>query len=128
MRRLNKKGQSIMEYAVTIGLVIGAITAMQLYVRSGLQARIKDLSDNAAIYIQDNVKENGTAVFTGTNKIFGTDSTALTGYEPYVSTSLTTTSGSGTEKGIDASTGGARTLTGATRERTGTTTYKKVGE
>jgi len=51
LRRLHK-GQSTAEYAIVIGLVIGAAVAMQIYVKRGLQAKVKvatDFNDSAAV-------------------------------------------------------------------------------
>ena len=46
MRTLNnRKGQNTAEYAILIAVVIGAIVAMQLYVKRGLQGKVKDVSD-----------------------------------------------------------------------------------
>ncbi len=45
-RKLNrKKGQNTAEYAVLIALVIGAVIAMQVYVKRALQARVYDASN-----------------------------------------------------------------------------------
>ena len=41
----NRKGQSMAEYAIVLTVVIGAIVAMQLYVKRGLQAKVKDVTD-----------------------------------------------------------------------------------
>ncbi len=46
MLRKLKKAQTTAEYAILIGLVIGALVAMQTYVRRGLQGRIKDVVDH----------------------------------------------------------------------------------
>lgn len=43
---MTRKGQSTAEYAVMVGLVIAAIVAMQIYVRRGLQAKVRDVTDN----------------------------------------------------------------------------------
>jgi hypothetical protein len=40
-----RKGQSTAEYAIVIGLVIGAAVAMQVYVKRGLQGKVKDATD-----------------------------------------------------------------------------------
>ncbi len=40
-----KKGQSIAEYAVLLSLVIAAAVAMQIYVKRGIQAKIKSGTD-----------------------------------------------------------------------------------
>lgn len=45
MLRLMRKGQSTAEYAIVIGLVIGAAVAMQIYVKRGIQAKVKDAVD-----------------------------------------------------------------------------------
>jgi len=45
-RYLRKKvGQNTAEYAILVGVVIAGVVAMQLYVRRGMQARIKDAVD-----------------------------------------------------------------------------------
>ena len=45
MLLLMRKGQSTAEYAIVIGLVIAAAVAMQVYVKRGLQAKIKAGTD-----------------------------------------------------------------------------------
>ena len=45
MLRLTHKGQSTAEYAIVIGLVIAAAVAMQIYVKRGLQAKVKLATD-----------------------------------------------------------------------------------
>ena len=45
MLRLMRKGQSTAEYAIVIGLVIAAAVAMQVYVKRGIQGKIKDAVD-----------------------------------------------------------------------------------
>jgi len=45
MLRLLRKGQSTAEYAIVIGLVIAAAVGMQLYVKRGIQAKVKDAVD-----------------------------------------------------------------------------------
>lgn len=45
-RRLyNRKGQSTGEYALIFAIVLGAIVAMQTYVKKELQGRVKDAAD-----------------------------------------------------------------------------------
>ncbi len=44
-RLLGKKGQSITEYAIMVSIVIGALIAMQTYVRNSLSAKIKLAAD-----------------------------------------------------------------------------------
>jgi hypothetical protein len=45
MLRRKKIGQSTAEYAIVIGLVIAAAVAMQVYVKRGIQAKVKDAVD-----------------------------------------------------------------------------------
>ena len=45
MLRRRKTGQSTAEYAIVIGLVIAAAVAMQVYVKRGIQAKIKGAVD-----------------------------------------------------------------------------------
>lgn len=42
---MNRKGQSIIEYAVILGLVVAGLTAMQVYIKRGIQAGIKVAAD-----------------------------------------------------------------------------------
>ncbi len=42
---LKKKAQSIVEYAILIGLIAAAVVAMQIYVKRGLQAKIAGAVD-----------------------------------------------------------------------------------
>ncbi|MBI3319020.1 MAG: hypothetical protein HYZ89_00305 [Candidatus Omnitrophica bacterium] len=43
----NAHGQSTAEYAVMLGVVVAAIVGMQIYVKRGMNARLKDASDSA---------------------------------------------------------------------------------
>jgi hypothetical protein len=40
-----KKGQNTAEYAILIGVIVAAAIAMQIYIRRGMQARIRDAVD-----------------------------------------------------------------------------------
>lgn len=42
---MNSKGQSIIEYTTIIGLVVIALSAMQVYIKRGIQAGIKIAAD-----------------------------------------------------------------------------------
>lgn len=102
MFRLTRKGQSTAEYAIVIGLVIAAIVAMQVYVKRGLQGRVKDAVD---------YRDSGDSVTGKTVQ-----------YEPYYTqSSMTSTQAvSDTEK---TATGGGVSRTGeTTASRTGTQT------
>jgi len=47
LTHLNKRAQSTAEYVIVLALVVGAVIAMQTYVKRGLQGRIKDVVDKA---------------------------------------------------------------------------------
>ena len=106
LRRL-KKGQSTAEYAVVIGLVIAAAVAMQVYVKRGIQGKIKD-----------------AVGFSSTDATSGVTIGNTTQYEPYyLSQSLNTSSDSAT--GATMGTAGVvnRNITGnEVTSRTGTVT------
>lgn len=44
-KRLGKRAQSTAEYAILIALVIGAALAMQIYVKRGMQGKVKTTVD-----------------------------------------------------------------------------------
>lgn len=77
--KLNKKAQTTAEYAILIAIVVGAVIAMQVYVRRGLQGRIRDVVD----YTSDVTADLGGQ---------GTDfSFTAAQYEPYYAASETAT-------------------------------------
>ena len=43
----SRRGQNTAEYAILIGVIVAAAIAMQIYIRRGMQARIKDAVDFA---------------------------------------------------------------------------------
>ena len=68
MLRRSRRGQSTAEYAIVIGLVIAAVLAMQVYVRRGVQAKIKDATgynDPAATMLTTSQFEPQYATTTG---------------------------------------------------------------
>lgn len=60
-----KRGQSTAEYVIVLSLIVGAVVAMQIYIKRGLQGRIRD-----AVDFTDNNTTSGLH-FTGNQ------------YEPY---------------------------------------------
>lgn len=113
----NRKGQNAAEYALLFAVVIGVFSAMQIYTRRALQARIKAGTDNIPSTIIAQAQGDDKSG-TLTN-IFGTD----TQYEPYYlkygSYSSTGNSNDGRETGTVTHEGGVRELSGATNQRTG---------
>lgn len=55
LRPLWFRGQSTAEYAVLFGVVIAAIVAMQVYVKRGINARLKDASNSATSAVATNL-------------------------------------------------------------------------
>jgi len=81
-RRLGKRGQTTAEYAILIALVVGAAMAMQIYVKRGLQGRVKDVVDHTGA---GGEVGNATLSFSAAQ------------YEPYYVTSTGTTSQTATD-------------------------------
>ena len=42
----NKRGQSTLEYAVLIVVIIGALLTIQVYIKRGVQGRLKSAADD----------------------------------------------------------------------------------
>lgn len=105
----NRKAQNTMEYAIIIALVIGVFSAMQIYLKRGMQARIKAGTDTIPGIV---------ATEAGKADLFGTAAQ----YEPYYTRegaySMTTETKEGTERGTASEAGGVRDLSGATTKRT----------
>jgi len=68
LRSRSKKGQNTAEYAILIGVIVAAAIAMQVYIRRGVQARMKDAVD----FTQTADDDAGGNVFSGNLQ-----------YEPY---------------------------------------------
>ncbi|MFC1631561.1 hypothetical protein ACFL2I_03300 [Candidatus Omnitrophota bacterium] len=52
-RLYDRKGQSTGEYALVFAIILGAIVAMQTYVKRGMQGRVKDGTDYMASETSD---------------------------------------------------------------------------
>ena len=100
MLRRKRLGQSTAEYAIVIGLVIAAALAMQIYVKRGLQGKVKDAVD---------YKDSGDSV-TG----------KTTQYEPYYTQSSMSSTQAATNKENVATGGGVSRTEETTATRTGT--------
>ena len=54
---LHRKGQSTMEYAILIIIIIGALLAVQVYIKRGIQGKMKSSADDIGQqYSPDNTK------------------------------------------------------------------------
>ena len=69
MMRSNRTGQSTAEYAIVLGVVITALVAMQMYVKRGINAKVKNVTDHLT-----------TQVGSGDLPLKGAQ---LSQYEPY---------------------------------------------
>ncbi len=100
----NKKAQTTAEYAVLIGLVVAALLAMQVYVKRGLQGRLRDATDRVAT-------QNPEVGMTNQ-------------YEPYyLSSSFDSTRDTNESETTVEGGGVTRALTQDESRRTGTVTY-----
>lgn len=46
MRLRNKRAQSILEYAVIVGVVVAGLLAMQVYIKRGLEGKLRSSADD----------------------------------------------------------------------------------
>lgn len=109
----SRKGQNTAEYAILIGVIVAAAIAMQIYIRRGMQARIKDAVDYTR-----------TADDNATETIFNT-----TQYEPYyMSTNFTTEQAGTVQEQLQEGGGIERTSISDTTQRTGNQVYRNYLE
>lgn len=112
----SRKAQNTMEYALLISIVIGVFSAMQLYIRRGMQARIKNGVDNVPNMVLSQETNKPELV----KSLFGDEEQ----YEPYYvaggAYDIDTTSKEGTASETITESGGVSEVTGSTVSRTGT--------
>lgn len=108
----NKRGQSTAEYAIVIGLVVAAAIAMQVYIKRGIQAKVKD----------------GTDLLTSvTGAVAGQTLGTTEQYEPYYMESTFGVTRAQTATDSTLTGGGVqRDLTKETTSRTGSQTILKA--
>ncbi|MBI3617390.1 MAG: hypothetical protein HY210_04130 [Candidatus Omnitrophica bacterium] len=89
--RRRKKGQSTLEYAILIIIIIGALLSIQVYIKRGIQGRLKgaadDIGDQFSVGNTNVIKTMTTS--SNTNETFrtGVSSSQLLG--PEVTTTAT---------------------------------------
>jgi len=66
-----KRGQSTLEYAVLIVVIIGALLTIQVYIKRGVQGRLKSAADD----IGDQYSDGNTNVIKTTNRISNVEDT-----------------------------------------------------
>lgn len=108
----NRRGQNTAEYAILIGVIVAAAIAMQVYVRRGMQARVKDSVDWTKT--ADLQSGTGATIFNQT----------LGQYEPYYQCAAYDTSQSSTSGEQLLEGGGVgRNVTDEQTHRTGNQEY-----
>lgn len=102
----NRKGQSTVEYAIVVGVVVAALVAMQTYLKRGMQARYHD-------GIQFLATETNITASDGSTYLGGE-----TQYEPYYLASSYTSASDKNESESSSDRGQiTRTLTNDNRTR-----------
>jgi hypothetical protein len=75
LRKKKTKGQSTLEYAVLIIIVIGALLSIQVYIKRGVQGRLKSATDD----IGDQYSPGNTNVHMLTHTVSNTQDTFRSG-------------------------------------------------
>lgn len=108
MRLNSRKGQNTAEYAILIGVIVAAAIAMQIYIRRGMQARVKDAVD----FTKSADDDAGNALFTQTQ------------YEPYyMATNFETSQQGAVSEELQTGGGVVRTSISDATQRTGNQVY-----
>ena len=94
LQHLNqKRGQSTLEYAVLIVVIIGALLAVQTYIKRGVQGRLKSASDDIGDQFSPGNTNEIRHTFTQSNTTetftAGVSNTVLT--SPEITNSITNT-------------------------------------
>ena len=69
--RRRKKGQSTLEYAILVIIIIGALLSIQVYIKRGVQGRLKSAADD----IGDQFSVGNTNVYKSTTVVSQTRDT-----------------------------------------------------
>ena len=104
----SRRGQNTAEYAILIGVIVAAAIAMQIYIRRGMQARVKDAVD----FTKTADEDAGNALFVSNQ------------YEPYyLQTNFQTTQTGETQEQLQVGGGIDRTSISEATQRTGNQVY-----
>ena len=66
---LSKRGQSTLEYAVLIVVIIAALIAMQVYLKRGLQGRMRESSDQIGEQFSPGYTTSNRTTSTSSNSV-----------------------------------------------------------
>ncbi len=106
----SKRGQNTAEYAILIGVIVAAAIAMQIYIRRGMQARVRD-----AVEFTKTADDDGDL----SSNIFTSNQ-----YEPYyMQTNFQTTQYGTTREQLQEGGGMERSSIEETTTRTGNQIY-----
>lgn len=95
--RKGKRGQNLSEYAIIIGLVSLALIGMQVYIKRGMQGRLRDLANQISPTQYE--RGNTTATYITTHNTDVSESQGHLDYTRTVSTDTTSRTGSETVTG-----------------------------
>ena len=84
-RKFSRKGQSTLEYAILILIVIVALLAMQVYLKRGLQGRMRESSENIGTAYSPGYTTSSFVVTSNS----GTTEVVTGGAAPTTTTTLT---------------------------------------
>ncbi len=78
LRKMKSKGQSTLEYAVLIVVIIAALIAMQVYLKRGVQGRMRESSDQIGDQFSPGYTVSNRVKHTFANTIEHTDAYSTT--------------------------------------------------
>jgi uncharacterized protein (UPF0333 family) len=67
-RMLGQRGQSTLEYAVLIVVIIAALIAMQVYLKRGIQGRVRESSDQIGEQFSPGYTTSNRVTFVSANQ------------------------------------------------------------
>jgi len=87
-----KRGQSTLEYAVLIVVIIGALLTIQVYIKRGVQGRLKSAADDIGDQYSDgNMNEiRSTNRYTNSEETFGVSGIGVANTQTYTESTNTT--------------------------------------
>ncbi len=76
-RKMREKGQSTLEYAILIIIIIAALLSIQVYIKRGVQNRLKSATDDIS---DGQFSPGNTNIFKQTNSHSRTEVTTVIGH------------------------------------------------
>jgi len=97
--RLNKRAQSTLEYAVVIAVIVAGLVAMQVYLKRGMQGRLRQASDD----IGEQFSPGNTTGTTTTASNVTSEETVTGGANPVTTTTSSQTQNRSTNEKVAGS-------------------------